>query len=72
MQHDEIRLECLKLVYRHDRSPEQNIALAKQFESTLIEVSAESLNKVGMKLDASVKRSSGRPQVNAGKLDPLA
>lgn len=56
MQKDELRLECLKLVYRRDRSPEDNLRDARIFEEFLVQESTESSDK---KSETPQKR--GRP-----------
>lgn len=38
MDKDEIRLECLRLWHRHDRTPAQVIEMAKEYEKYVLDV----------------------------------
>lgn len=61
MQRDEIRLECLKLVYRRDRSPDENLRDAKLFEDYLVQDS----NVSSEKIDEKPRKKRGRPSMKS-------
>lgn len=62
MKREVLRLECLKMAHRPDRSPAQVFALAKEYESFVLEAQDE--DEEGKKSNPSKK--------GAGKPDPLS
>ena len=62
MQRDELRLECLKIVYRRDRSTDDNIRDAGLLEGYLIKDSGVTTDKKGVtakKRNISPKKAVG-------------
>lgn len=43
----EVRLECLKLAYRHDRSPEDSVKAAKELEAYVLQSTSGAKAPVG-------------------------
>jgi hypothetical protein len=59
MDKDEIRLECLRLWHRHDRTPAQVIEMAKEYEKYVLDVQEK---KVEEKSSRS-KKPIGNPDL---------
>lgn len=59
MDRDDIRIECLRLWHRHDRSPAQVIELAKEYEAYV----------VGEKTKVEETPKKSQPQKKSGNPD---
>lgn len=55
-----IRLECLKLRHRHDRTPAQVIEEAKELENYILETQEEALKKVTTSNPKGPQRLAGK------------
>ena len=58
MDKDEIRLECLRLWHRHDRTPNQVIEMAKEYEKYILDVSEKKEEK-----SSTRKKPIGNPDL---------
>jgi len=67
MKRDELRLECLKLVHRHDRAPCDVVLAARIYEEYLVEPEADS----SLGLSPDPVRGRGRPKKVVGEAENL-
>lgn len=61
MTRTQVRLECLRLCHRHDRSPAENVATAKILEAYVVEASDEPVKETESAGPQEKKVSRGRP-----------
>ena len=69
MQRDDIRLECLKLVFRRDRHPAENVEEAKLYEQYI----TQELGNISEKGDVTAaKPTVTKSKKLAGNLDAFS
>jgi len=71
----EIRLECLKLAYRHDRGPETAVAAATVLEAYVLGMGGKAASPAPAETSEPgqpVRRGPGRPRKDRSEENPFS